>query len=390
MYSIRVKENGIELYFGGFNDKLLLLVEVVMNSLFSNDFIAARFDVMKEDLLREYRNAIIKAGMKGKYLRGQLLDQAAFRLEDGIKALEHATPEILRNFLLTTLWSSKGFYHALIHGNISTDIAIEISKMLETRLFLISAPIDETQLPLRLIRILPVSSNGLLIQEPSEHLEDKNTLVDIYFQIGVMSLELLAYTELLHQLMAEPLFDTLRTKQELGYEVSCTVHITHGILGFSVKVQSSDFAPEYLSLCMDRFLIEFAEAIDLMTDEHFKDHINAQIMKKIEPKHNLLELSQRLWVEISSRRFEFEMDAKVVEILKASTKKGMLDFYKRFLLGKNQSNGVRKLYVYVIGRSSPMKMASETILDNPPTLITNLDVYKTQLDSYPESVTLTK
>lgn len=38
--------------------------------------------------------------------------------------------------------------------------------------------------------------------------------------------------------MAEPVFDTLRTKEQLGYDVYCTNRNTFGIMGVSITVNS--------------------------------------------------------------------------------------------------------------------------------------------------------
>lgn len=38
--------------------------------------------------------------------------------------------------------------------------------------------------------------------------------------------------------MAEPFYDTLRTKEQLGYSVHCSTRLTHGVLGFAFVVNS--------------------------------------------------------------------------------------------------------------------------------------------------------
>ena len=40
------------------------------------------------------------------------------------------------------------------------------------------------------------------------------------------------------QVLHEPCYDTLRTKQQLGYSVHSGVRLTHGILGFAVCIVS--------------------------------------------------------------------------------------------------------------------------------------------------------
>jgi nardilysin len=68
--------------------------------------------------------------------------------------------------------------------------------------------------------------------------------------------------ELLLMLMEEPLFDQLRTQEQLGYEVSSSLRDTHGILGFSVTVVSQachttvDHVETRIQAFLDRFLVK--------------------------------------------------------------------------------------------------------------------------------------
>lgn len=43
-----------------------------------------------------------------------------------------------------------------------------------------------------------------------------------------------AIVSMLDQLISEPCYDTLRTKEQLGYTVHCGQRLTHGVLGFCV------------------------------------------------------------------------------------------------------------------------------------------------------------
>ena len=53
------------------------------------------------------------------------------------------------------------------------------------------------------------------------------------------------------QVLHEPCYDTLRTKQQLGYSVHSGVRLTHGILGFAVCVVSGMVqAPWKLPACI--------------------------------------------------------------------------------------------------------------------------------------------
>jgi hypothetical protein len=53
-----------------------------------------------------------------------------------------------------------------------------------------------------------------------------------------------ALLDLADQLIYEPCYDTLRTKEQLGYTVSSGSRLTHGVLGFCVVVVSAKYSAE--------------------------------------------------------------------------------------------------------------------------------------------------
>lgn len=398
MYSLRVKEAGLELMFGGFNDKLHLLVEVVVSALFSTEIKPTRFEVFKEEMLREYKNSTVKPVHKARHLRLQLLEQVSFPLAQSIAALEAATTDQLKEFVTTRLWSGKTFVASLAHGNVSPSAAHGLVGLVEAQLSRVSASrLSPAEMPRRNIMSIPETPVGYLLRERSDHKSEMNTHVELYYQIGEHNIRHLAYADLLHQLMEEPLFDTLRTKQELGYDVSCTVRVTHGILGFGVSVESSLFDAEYISGCVDQFLVDFEEAIAAMPEEHFRDHVQAQIMKKREPDHNLLETTHRFWYEISSRRLVFDIDELLVRELETSNQEEMIHHYREWIL-----ENPKKLTVQIIGRSNtaekrahakrkalaaaPSTEPSSSTMQ--PIRIRDLYQFKSQLPFYPDTRSL--
>ncbi|KAH7476370.1 Nardilysin-like [Phytophthora ramorum] len=394
MYSLHVKESGLELIFGGFNDKLHFLVEVVVAAVFGTKIDEARFEVMREELMRESKNSITKAAPKAKYLRLQLLEKHTFPLEECLDSIEVATVESLRSYVATQLWASKAWLASFAHGNISQAVAFKMITSVEEQLLRVSAPLLLRDFPRRLINAIPQTPMGFMLKERSENKSETNTQVELYYQIGPLNLRHLAYADLLHQLMEEPLFDTLRTKQELGYDVSCTVRVTNGILGFGVMVQSSLFAAEYISACVDRFMVDFEEAIEMMADENFRDHIQAQILLKLEPDHNLLETTHHYWYEITSRRLAFDMDAQLAKEMETLTKSEMAQHYREWIL-----QSPKKLIVHVIGRGNPAEKAAHHKRKNAtkeelaelrtlprPIRIRDLYLFKSELPCYPDPI----
>merc|ERR1712150_317971 len=69
--------------------------------------------------------------------------------------------------------------------------------------------------------------------------KDTNTIITNYYQSSLKSsLENHMMMEIALTLMEEPVFDILRTKEQLGYAVYSMLRNTYGILGVSITVNS--------------------------------------------------------------------------------------------------------------------------------------------------------
>jgi hypothetical protein len=68
--------------------------------------------------------------------------------------------------------------------------------------------------------------------------EEDNSVAEVYLQAGPDLARARAALDLLEQCAAEPFYDTLRTKEQLGYSVHAATRLTHGVLGFAFVVNS--------------------------------------------------------------------------------------------------------------------------------------------------------
>ena len=68
--------------------------------------------------------------------------------------------------------------------------------------------------------------------------KDTNSIVINEYQYGPGSLRDKTYLDVCRQLMSEPVFNILRTKEQLGYHVYGTYTLTNGILGMMIYVNS--------------------------------------------------------------------------------------------------------------------------------------------------------
>jgi nardilysin len=68
--------------------------------------------------------------------------------------------------------------------------------------------------------------------------KNNNSLITNYYQLGLGSMHKYMLLEVGCQIMEEPVFDTLRTKEQLGYSVFSMLRNTHGIIGLSITVNT--------------------------------------------------------------------------------------------------------------------------------------------------------
>lgn len=84
--------------------------------------------------------------------------------------------------------------------------------------------------------------------------ENLNSAIEFYLQVGdYQDYKLRALLHMYDQITHEPAFDTLRTKEQLGYMVFSGVRRNATVTGFRVLVQS-ERAPRYLEHRIESFL----------------------------------------------------------------------------------------------------------------------------------------
>lgn len=191
---------------------------------------------------------------------------------------------------------------------------------------------------------LPIGSNYLRCK--SFHPKDDNSVITNFYQIGPLSYRTCILTDLLVMIIQEPLFDNLRNKEQLGYDVSCTVNDNYGILAYNISVNSQEtkYSCEYVDQRIESFRLELFSAIETMPDDDF-DAMKASLAKcKLAEDNKLSEEVTRNWAEITIHEYKFDRHYKEVECLANISKADLLEFYKSHY-GEND----RKLSVQVIG-----------------------------------------
>ena len=114
---------------------------------------------------------------------------------------------------------------------------------------------------------------------------------------------------LLVQILSEPAFNVLRTKEQLGYIVSCSQWGLPGDVYFGIRILvQSERHPTYLEERVEAFLDFIKIKLETMPENEFLEQKTGLERKWREGTKNLVEETNRYWAHIES---------------------GVLDFYRR-------------------------------------------------------------
>eukprot|EP00887_Chlorella_sp_A99_P000580 scaffold17.g580.t1 len=274
---------GLDFKIDGFSHKLPLLVEFIFASLarLGPTLTPDAFARVKEALERSYRNTNMKPLKHANYLRLYALRDLMWHPDAVLPELAAATLEDVRAFLPSLL--AELHVEALLHGNITRAEARQLVRQVHATLG---------------------GSRLAADARPADQTACADTVADR------------AAIDLLDQMLYEPCFDTLRTREQLGYTVSSGMRLTHGVLGFALLVMSGEHGPAHLDARIDAFLLAFGDLAN-MSAEEFEKHRAALISAKLQKDAHMVHESDRAWDAIASRRYDFGVRRDEVAHLRA-------------------------------------------------------------------------
>lgn len=206
-------------------------------------------------------------------------------------------------------------------------------------------------------REIPIGDNYLRVSNFREN--DINTVTTTFYQAGPVTPFLHACLELLVSLLEEPLFDMLRTKEQLGYDVSTTLRDNAGILGlsFTIHSQENKFNYQYIDERIEIFNQNFLELLHKMTDIDFELVKTSLKHRKQVVDTDLKNEASRNWGEITTEEYIFNRNSlEVQEIIKLS-KTDVLRLFQTLVMDPTTR---RKLCVQVVGNND--KITNNTAL----------------------------
>uniref|UniRef100_A0A182QVQ5 Nardilysin n=1 Tax=Anopheles farauti TaxID=69004 RepID=A0A182QVQ5_9DIPT len=351
-YELYSAEKGLVLKIDGYNEKLPIVADEITAKMgrFAEIFSESVFDVIKVKLEKAYYNEIMKPNklnrcvMRNRDVRLKLVQPNHWATWEKFEHIKKTTADDVRHFARTFFNGLK--IQALVQGNILHESAAQVMHTVLSNLN--ASAIQDIKTIESKAREIPIGAHYLTVANFRE--SDVNTVTTTFYQAGRVTPSLHACLELLVSLLEEPLFDVLRTKEQLGYDVSTTLRDNAGILGFSITVHSQEdkFSYFHIDERIELFNEHFVQVLHNMTDKDFELVKTSLKHRKQSVDTELKNEASRNWGEITTEEYIFNRNKLEVEQIEKLSKHDVSVLYHRLVVDPTTR---RKLCVQVVGHS---------------------------------------
>lgn len=199
----------------------------------------------------------------------------------------------------------------------------------------------------------PLLDGRYTITTPSLDQNEPNSMVYALFQTGPGETIDRLYMQILDRYLHKPAYNQLRTKEQLGYIVWALGSTTNDVQELVLQVQTTGFAPKYVSARIQTFLANFRERLNLnINPQVFAKHVMTLYETKLTNSTTLVEDTKSYWGAILSQRYNFLqrfIDAQL--LLKKVTLGGFLNFVDRTLGYGKYSGASITFEIYAKGKN---------------------------------------
>ncbi|GGY66057.1 peptidase M16 [Cellvibrio zantedeschiae] len=325
-FSVKANSRGLEVNVAGYTDKQSLLMNKILAAIGQASFTEARFETLKDDLIREWRNEdknLPYAVLAKKVPRLQYLPY--WGSKEFIDVLYKTSYDQFKQFSSELLRGAK--LETLLYGNLYPQDAIKLSAIIEHQLL----KKRSKRLPqlAKVLRSENKDNKSWLYIYPLEH---NDHAVELYVQALAPYIDDAAHMKLLTQILEPRFFNQLRTEKQLGYVVSVFPMPIRNVEGSFFVVQSPNVCATALVDEVNNFLSANAASLT----EGFAENKAALLSELREPALSLNEQSEKFWQSILLNDYEFTRQQDLINAVSKITPESLRKYYEAAFLQKNR------------------------------------------------------
>ncbi|TPX31670.1 hypothetical protein SmJEL517_g05085 [Synchytrium microbalum] len=323
-YGLDIQTDGVLLTMDGYNDKLSILLSKVVDKIKHFHVDSKRYEVVKEQHERMYKNFSKEAPTAhAMYWSSYMLQEKMWSNAEKLDAIQYVKESQVSAFVEE--FFSHFYIEAVIHGN----EALKWADIFDEAFHELPLPLIQRREQLRSHVLHPTSH--IIHARPLPNPANPNSSIEYMLQIGDPINDVLrSRTILFSQLIQEPCFDQLRTKEQLGYMVFSGLRKMNGNNFVRVIIQSEK-DPAFLETRIEAFWVSMRATIETMSDDDFARQRQSLVSKLLEKSKKLVEEYQRLWVHIASGQYDFAAETRIAGLVSTIAKPDMIEFFDSYI-----------------------------------------------------------
>jgi len=345
-YSISPWEKGYSITLTGYEDKQHVLLTRILQVLKNPDWSEARFNRVRESLVRSLRNKAKEWPLRQLFGRLPSLISTNWMPAEKADVLAPVSLKEMQEFHRhVSSASSLRFYAG---GNYSASDAEQLKSQVDEVIAVDGEGVSLDVVDLKASAPLPASYF---------YVDHSDSAALLYLQGEEDSLRNRALYSVLNKLASAPFYSSLRTEKQLGYAVGSSISHIQRVPGLVFYVQSPKVDAEALRKEINQFLLGYKAQLDEMAEEDI-DRFKAAVLATIEEKpRNINEMAARHLESLDLDYEDFEFRARLAEEIKAIDKAALVDAYSRALLGERAGLWVLSSTDKTVGLGQPLDSA---------------------------------
>ncbi|EGM69498.1 protease III precursor [Shewanella sp. HN-41] len=364
-YNIYPHQGGITLHLSGFTGNQETLLALLIQKARERNFTEERFALIKSQLLRSWQNLAQAKPISQLFTSLTVtLQKRSYEPVRMAQVLENITLEDLHNHVRA--FYEKIYLEGLVYGDWLVSEAQALGKRLEHILSLVSTPSAESARELVNLR-----GQGTLLRELA--IDHQDSAIIVYYQSATATPEKMALFSLLNHTMSSTFFHELRTEKQLGYMVGTGYLPLNRHPGLIFYIQSPTTGALHLLEAIDEFIADFNYAVMQITNEEWESTKLGLINQVMEHDANLKTRSQRYWVSVGNRDYQFNQRELVVAEITKLTRPDLIKFMMRKMRTKHSD----RLVLFSTGEQHRAQAALAS-----DKMITDLKSFKQNADKF--------
>ena len=323
-FSLSANSRGIDLELQGYNDRMQLLLDLILQTMAEPMFDSKRFANVKQELIKHWNNSQKQTPYRRLFdkLPTVLFEPYWGQLEMA-EAIDKVTVADIGHF--STQWRQGAELQALFYGNIAQSVASSWSDQLN----ILVQPGDDTVKPVQVVKL----NNKNTIAEQAVTVDHSDKAVMLYVQGKTDTLQDKAKMLLLRQVLQSNFYNELRTEQQLGYIVFVTGMSLKEVPGSAFVVQSPQASVPHIQQSIQDFIATYIKQLpaDLNT------HKQAVLTRLREQPQTLSAMAERYWANIIKNDRTFSYRQRLADDVNQLELPQLQQYYQSVLLQPTRS-----------------------------------------------------